>query len=327
MYISGEEVWDTDLNWDMIHVIGNEIIGVHDGLQIFGTDIGATGKPGRLFVRGNTIKCAHDAYTLKGNARVMSSSNQIYTLTEGDIDLLPTAADWKSTGFHFRADPGSGVVSAHSFFDSVGDQLWMDIRGDIGAASTQQDRVAGVLCYFPGTNDQIPISFTGLRMRIDYDNNYTPTKGGVACVAVEGNTVNAPTFDGLSARLHQRNTGASAPAVVYGFNSWDTVGVSSKVVFNNSRFSFTNDKAAGTSTLFNAPANCTVEYNNVVHDGTTFSSGAGVFTDLGAVKREALGTAPSFVTYRVLPGPPDELFVSMQQTGGAWVWVSIIAAP
>jgi len=40
-----------------------------------------------------------------------------------------------------------------------------------------------------------------------------------------------------------------------------------------------------------------------------------------------LGAAPSKVTLKVLSGPPDEVFISMQKTGASWDWMSLGKMP
>ena len=45
------------------------------------------------------------------------------------------------------------------------------------------------------------------------------------------------------------------------------------------------------------------------------------------VEIAALGAAPSYVTFKVVSGSPDELFVSMKKTGGTWDWTSIRKMP
>lgn len=48
----------------------------------------------------------------------------------------------------------------------------------------------------------------------------------------------------------------------------------------------------------------------------------------GSIPREAtLGTAPSMVVFKVVAGPPDTLYVSLNITGGSWNWVPIVRAP
>lgn len=41
----------------------------------------------------------------------------------------------------------------------------------------------------------------------------------------------------------------------------------------------------------------------------------------------ALPPAPAMHSFAIVSGPPDTLYVSMQQTGGTWVWVPLVMAP
>lgn len=275
LYVGGEDIYDTDLNWDMVHLWNNRIIGSHDGLQIFGQRM--TGRPGRLFVQSNYIESCHDAVTLKNHACVMSSANQVYVVTAGDTDYLPSANDWKTTGFHFRTNSdGNTTVSDYAFWDSNGDQVWMDVRANVGGSG--QDRVAGVLAYNPGSNQQIQLRFRNTAMRIDYDADYDPAFY-IAAVHLDSDNTQQMQIRNLAARIHQRNTGSSAPSTIYGVMC-QGASTSASLRITDSEFDLVNDKGGGTTVCFSADANATIEYNNIIENAATEQSGAGTFTKL-----------------------------------------------
>jgi len=274
LYVGDEANYDTDANWDCIHLISNRIEGSHDGLQVFGHDLAT--EPGRLFIRGNYIASCHDAFTVKGSIRGVSNANQIHCVASGDLDLLPSANGWKTTGMHFRSDLVS-QVSPFGFFDSVGDQIWMDIDGDVGG-SNDQDRCTGVLAYNPLTTAQNQLHFTNMRIRIDYGQDHSPSNS-LSCVQLDDANSQTMEFKNLKARLHQRGTGGSAPATVYGARVMNASALS-KLRFVDAEFFLQNDAGGGTTVCFDAEANGEIEYSNIIHNAATAQAGAGTFTKL-----------------------------------------------
>lgn len=63
-----------------------------------------------------------------------------------------------------------------------------------------------------------------------------------------------------------------------------------------------------------------------IGDGSTAWSSL-AYTSAGIDRAASLGTAPSYGILKIKSGPPDELYVSMQKTGGTWDWIPLVFAP
>ncbi len=61
-------------------------------------------------------------------------------------------------------------------------------------------------------------------------------------------------------------------------------------------------------------------------DGTTVWTSLSYARATG-LRAASLGAAPSYVSFKVKSGPPDELYISMQKTGASWDWIPIVFAP
>jgi len=138
------------LPWNNVTVSGCVIDGVHDAIQMFGTTAEGfpqTSRPPLLFLQNNLFRCCHDAYTVKGDMRVVSTSNRSWVNANGQIPWLDDSriSGWKATGFHLNE--GSQGIVAHNpfvFVDSNGDSFFVEASDNVG---TGQGNVTGVLIY------------------------------------------------------------------------------------------------------------------------------------------------------------------------------------
>jgi len=208
-------------NWDRIVVQNCDIIGLHDGLQIFGNEI--TPNPdGLLTVQSCRIYSAHDAFTLKARGRIRSIGNMIFSQGSSPHPWIANAdiLDWKTTGIHFNAaavawDP------LQDLFYSVGDSIYVRLDDNVSLSGAQQGG-GGVYFYETGTGDRfLPrCLFSGLSVFVDWDFNGDPgaTEIRGAAVGVRGEVRASDgdvVFVGCNLQSYQRNVGASAPSTIH----------------------------------------------------------------------------------------------------------------
>lgn len=164
LFIGKENVHPDERNWDFVEVDGCLIEGIHDGIQWFGTNYMNLDRPPRLRVTNNTIICAHDASTSKGQAETYHAHNRIYCDSAG-FDWYPNPNDWKTTGFHYGMERGGGVgteVTAHPDTRLVmhGDQIHVVANTNIAS------EIAGILFYDP----DIDVGVSVRRLRVSISN-------------------------------------------------------------------------------------------------------------------------------------------------------------
>jgi len=256
LYVGSEDLFPATREWHGITLEGLTVDGVHDGVQCFGAPVGYSGETGLLRIRNCSINCVHDALTYKGALRALSSGNQIYVDSRG-LPYLDSIAAWKSTGIHINPSTAAGegaYASSDSMVHSVGDTIVMIGATNIGGAG--QQTLAGFYLYETATGAAArrvahEIVLVSPDIRVLFDNNSAPTNFvcGVS-VILDQSFENVPpdrfVISGGRIRVEQKNTGASAPATVWGVRcrcTETTVGAYVDVI--GTKIDVSNAKAGG----------------------------------------------------------------------------------
>jgi len=175
-------------------------------------------------VQNNLIRSRHDAYAVKGDMKLFSSSNVVRVNPGGIAPFLTTDVDWKCTGFHHNisvgdnADDGSRVAGA--IIVSSGDQFSIE-GGPDNIGDSGQLYCVGILNYTGSANNRPPIrqiwNNPTVYMRCDLDGAFAST---MAAFAVDEGTssiagpIGLVTIYGLTAHVEQ--TGAGDDSQIYG---------------------------------------------------------------------------------------------------------------
>ncbi len=255
LFIGTEGEHPTTLPYDNIEIENMHILGVHDGIQFFGTMAPGTDsgpeRPPRVWVRNNWIESCHDAYTIKGGLQLHSEGNQIHVKSDGINPWLTSIDGWKNTGIHYNvvSARSASIDRGRAFYNHLGDRIYVESNGNVAqGAMGSQRKVAGVLFYSSGSDglEYPDCVFDGCSIKVVNLANEVVGSGfagfyieGIADIA-DGEV----TFCNGSIDVHQRQTASNAPAIASGvfLDLADVSSVNMRVL--NSFIRVRNDKSA-----------------------------------------------------------------------------------
>lgn len=287
LYIGRENQAPTTLPYDDIHVVNMNILGSHDGLQIFGTVAPSGGPtvPPLLHVRGNYIASRHDAYTIKGGVILRSGWNQIIADSGSDFSgHLPSVNNWKTTGVHYNHAVGTHVDDAgrgEAFSTHTCEQITVITNGNIDDGGSQIWGV-GILNYF-GSSGMMsyPQEYNGCHVRVINRFDEDVSLFGIACDRARF-AENEFRFNGGSIFVHNESTGSSSPDVVAGVDVRDgsSTPPECRLRINGTAILAINDKSPNTAYSLQCQdqAANVIKHSGMMSDEGLNTAGGGVIT-------------------------------------------------
>ncbi len=288
LYIGGEnQSGALTLPYDDIHVVNMNLLGSHDGLQIFGTQAPSGGPtvPPLVHVRGNYIASRHDAYTIKGGVILRSGWNQIIADSGSDFGgRLPSVNNWKTTGIHYNHALGIHADDAgrgEAFSTHTCEQITVITNGNVNVGGAQPWG-AGILNYLGGVGMMgYPQEYNDCQIRVINRFDQDVELFGIACN--RGRFAEDEfRFNGGSIFVHNESTGSSSPSVVAGVDVRDgsTTPPECRVRINGTAILAINDKAASNAYSLQCQdqAANVIKHSGIMSDQGLNTAGGGVIT-------------------------------------------------
>ncbi len=287
LYIGREGQHPTTLPFDDVHVVNMNLLGSHDGLQIFGTEAPSGGPtvPPLLHVRGNYIASRHDAYAIKGGVILRSGWNQIVANSGSTFGgRLPSVNNWKTTGIHYNHALGIHADDAgrgEAFSTHTCEQITVICDGNINVGGAQPWG-AGILNYLGGAGMMsYPQEWNGCQIRVVNKFNEDVSLFGIECDRARF-AEDEFRFNGGSIFVHNESTGASSPSVVAGVDVRDgsTTPPECRVRINGTAILAINDKAASNAYSLQCQdqAANVIKHSGIMSDQGINTTGGGVIT-------------------------------------------------
>ena len=289
IYVGGIEDEPEDAaHFNNVTIEGITAEGVHDAIQVFGVspDFAGTESP-LLSVKNCLMRSVHDALCMKGAVRMYSVGNMIFVDTRGVDPYLTNIAVWKSTGIHINMNRPIGAnwssFTAERWFESHGDHIMM-LGGDNLGGGASQDAMVGILIYDQSANvgSVLPARIFSPTISLRYDEDYSPHAiAGIAMILLGGTSCGPGdcVIDNASIDVRQLNTGASAPADMYGVLLQGSPSIGTREIQVTGSAYIEN--AAGNAYVCRAEETTDTIKHAVISEQSNDSGGAGTLTALG----------------------------------------------
>lgn len=283
LYLGDETNHPTTLPFDDIEIVNCHILGVHDALQIFGTQAPGGGPtvPPLVYIRNNLMGSRHDTYTIKGGVRLHSSHNQIIADSASTFGgYLTSIDDWKTTGIHYNHGSGTHTDDAgrgDAFSIHTGEQIRV-LTNDHVDTTGPQHYGCGVLNYKTGAADMsYPQTWTGCHIRLRNLFNENVRLWGVEfdkAVFPEDEFI----WTGGSIHVINESAGASAPDTIAGVHVGNTTQAECRVRISNTHILAVNAKTFAYSLMSEDEATNVIKHGGVTSDQVVNAAGGGVVT-------------------------------------------------